>query len=87
MSSNINTAARKNGHLNGEAGAQLAASAKEAILEPAPGMAAKKCARLPKARSPEVVPPPEVSGPERGTEQPSQDNGQQGASRPKVSRR
>ncbi len=83
MSSNINTAARQNGHLNGEAGAQLAASAKEAILEPAPGMAAKKRTRLPKARNPEVVPPPEVSGPERGTEQPLEDNGQQEGISPK----
>ncbi len=77
MSSNINVTARENGHLNGEAGAQLAASANEAILEPAPGIATKKRARLPKARNPEAVPPPVVSEPERGTEQPSQDNGQQ----------
>ena len=76
MSNNINVAARKNGHLNGEAGAHFAASAKQAILEPAPGVAINKRARLPKARNPEVVPPPKVSEPERKTEQPAQDNGQ-----------
>lgn len=76
MSCNINVAARENGHLNGEGGAHFAASAKEAILEPAPGIATKKRARLPKARNPEVVPPPKVCEPERGTEQPSRDNGQ-----------
>jgi hypothetical protein len=77
MSSNINVTMRENGHLNGKAGAQLAASSREAILEPVPGIATKKRERLSKARNPEVVPPPGASEPERGTEQPSQDNGQQ----------
>src|SRR5208337_4329992 len=83
MSSNINVASRANGHLNGEAGAHFAASGKEAIREPAPGLAINKRARPPKAYHPEIVPPPGVSEPERGTEQPSKDNGQQEGIRPK----
>ena len=61
MSSNINVSARQ---LNGKGAPHFTASSKNAIGEP------PKRARPPKARNPEIVPPPTVSGPEGGRKLP-----------------